>query len=259
MIRLHVLLFTVVVVLFVGCSSSDNLKNMSAQERFDHGKKLFDDGEFTDAKKDFEQVKLQFPGSSVADDAMYYLAECFYNREEFLLASEEYKSIKRNLQGSPFLPLAQYKIAMCFYNLAPQSHLDQEYSVRAIDAFQTFIEYYPTHELVADATQKIRELNGRLAEKDYNAADLYMKLGYYKSAVYYYNSVVDKFHDTKFAEPAHFKLAKALFSRKLYKDAKKEIDKFLLKYPKSEDKEDAESLKKDIEAKLQEQSSPANK
>ncbi len=266
MIRLYVVLITVVLVFGIGCSSSDDLKNMNAQERFDHGKALFDEGEYTDAKKDFEQIKLQFPGNSVADDAMYYLAECYYHREEFLLASEEYKSIKRNLQGSPFLPLAQFKIAMCFYNLAPQSHLDQEYSVRAIDAFQTFIEYYPTHELVADATQKIRELNGRLAEKDYNTGELYMRLSYYKSAIYYFTSVVEKFHDTKFAEPAHLKLARALYQRKLYKEANKEIESFLQKYPKSEEKDEALSLKNDIQEKLQMQpvkeikpkSSPSN-
>ncbi|MBI3189319.1 MAG: outer membrane protein assembly factor BamD [Ignavibacteriales bacterium] len=241
-------------VIIIGCSSSDLTKNMSAEERFAIGKQMFEEEDYLEAKKEFEMIKLQFPGSSVADDAQYYLAECYFMREEYLLASEEYKSIKRSLQGSPYLPLAQFKIAMSFYNLAPISYLDQEYTLKAIDAFQTFIEYYPTNDSVSVASAKIKELNTRLAQKDFDSAEMYMQLGYYKAAAYYYNNVAEKFHDTPAAEPSHFGLVKALIARKKYDDAKKEVEKFLEKYPRSQFKSDAESLKKDIDEKIKSQS-----
>ncbi|MBI5214250.1 MAG: outer membrane protein assembly factor BamD [Ignavibacteriae bacterium] len=242
-------------IFFLGCSSSDLTKNMTAEERFEIGKQLFDEEDYFEAKKEFELIKLQFPGSSVTDDAQYYLAECFFMREEYLLAAEEYKSIKRTLQGSPYLPLAQYKIAMSYYNLAPVSYLDQEYTLKAIDAFQTFIEYYPSNELVAEASGKIKELNIRLAQKDFDSAEMYMQLGYYRAAAYYFNSVVEKFHDTPVAEPGHLGLVKALVGRKKFDEAKKEVGKFLEKYPHSKFKSDAESLQKEIEDKLKSQSS----
>ncbi|TAK62759.1 MAG: outer membrane protein assembly factor BamD [Bacteroidetes bacterium] len=253
MIRSYIIFLVFVSILF-GCSSSDVTQNMPAEERFAIGKKLFEEEEYLDAKKEFEIVKLQYPGSSVADDAQYYLAECYYMREEYLLASEEYKSLRRNLPGSTYLSLAQYKIAMCYYNLSPESHLDQQYTLKAIDMFQSFIEYYPTDDLVADASSKIKELNGRLAQKDFDSAELYMKLGYYRSAAYYYNGIVEKFHDTPFAEPAHVGLAKAQTARKKYEEAKAAIEKFLQKYPHSKQLPEIESLKKEIEEKLQSRS-----
>ncbi len=253
--RIYLLITILVSVFIIGCSSSDLTKNMSAEERFEIGKKLFDEEEYSEAKKEFELIKLQFPGSSVTDDAQYYLAECYFMREEYLLATEEYKSIKRSLQGSPYLPLAQYKIGLSYYQLSPVSYLDQEFTLKAIDAFQTFIEYYPSNELVADASGKIRELNTRLAQKDFDSAEMYMQLGYYRAAAYYYNSVVEKFHDTPVAEPGHLGLVRALIARKKFDEAKKEVEKFLEKYPHTKYKSDAESLKKEILDKLDSQSS----
>ena len=69
------------------------------------------------------------------------------------------------MPASPLVPLAQYKIGLCYYRLSPQSSLDQVYTSRAIEEFQTFIEYYPKDEHVADAEAKIK---------------LYTKLGYDK-------------------------------------------------------------------------------
>src|SRR5207249_2589596 len=128
---------------------------------------------------------LQYPGSGVADDAQYYLAESHFKREEYLLAAEEYQALNRNMPSSPFVPLAQYKTALCYYYLAPKSSLDQKYTAKAIDEFQSFIEYYPTHEMVPDAESKINELNTRLAKRLYDTAMLYMTMEYYKSATIY--------------------------------------------------------------------------
>ena len=237
------------------CGSSDVQQNLSAEERFEHGKKKFLSEDYLEAISEFEIVKLQFPGSSVADDAQYYLGECHYQQEEYLIAAEEYLALKRNMQASELVPVAQYKIAMCYYNLSPESRLDQAYAKRAIDEFQSFIEYYPTHEFVHDAEENIQELNNRLAKKLYDTAELYLKMEYYKSATIYFNAVIEKYHDTPFAEPALFGKVKSLIPRKKYDEAKQEIDKFLLKYPDSSLKNDAQSLSRDIEEYLKSKSS----
>src|SRR5205823_10031396 len=102
------------------------------------------------------------------------------------------------------------KIAMCYYRLSPNSWLDQTYTTKAIDAFQNFIDYNPTHQLVHDAEEKIKELNSRLAKKLYEGGLLYMKLEYYASAMKYFDAVIEKYHDTPYAEPAHLGKVRAL-------------------------------------------------
>ena len=225
-------------------------QNLSAEERFEAGKKKFDSGDYLEAITEFETIKLQFPGSAVADDAAYLDAECRFRRGEYLLAAEEYQALRRNMPSSPFVPLAQYKTALCYYELAPKTALDQKYTERAIDEFQSFIDYYPKDTNVAAAETRITELNGRLAERLYKTAQLYMNMEYYKSATIYFNSVIEKYHDTPFAEPALLGKVRSLVLRKRYDEAREEIGKFLTKYPQSPLRKDAESLRNEIDEHL---------
>ena len=241
--------------IFFSCGSSNVTLNLSAEERFQQGKKKFDDGDYLEAINEFDIVKLQFPGSSVADDAQFYLGECRYKRDEFLLAAEEYQALKRNMPASSFVPQAQFKTAMCFYSLTPKSSLDQKYASRAIDEFQSFIEYNPTNELVPEAEAKIKEMNIRLAKKIFDTAQLYMTMEYYKAATIYYNTVIEKYHDSPYAEPALLGKARSLLVRKKYEEAKLEIEKFKEKYPQSKLTKDAESLLNEIDDHLKNKSS----
>ena len=256
----RLILFIISIVSIAGmafltsCGGSDTVQNLSAMERFQLGEKKYNEGNYLDAVSDFNIVKLQFSGSNVADSAQYYLAECHYKREEYILAGEEYQALKRAYPSSPLVAISQYKTGLCYYMLSPKPLLDQKYTVRAIDEFQTFLEYYPTNELVKDAADKIQELNNRLAQKDFETAQLYMKLEYYKSAVYYFNSVFEKYHDTQYGEPALLGKIRALIARKHYQEAKPDVEKFLDRYPNSQYKGDAESMRKDIEDHLKSKS-----
>lgn len=251
---LHYLSIFLIISVLSSCGGSDVTYNLTPEEYFERGKAKFDEGSYLEAINDFEVVKIQFMGSGVADDAQYYLAECHFQRGEYLLAAEEYKALKRNMSVSSFIPIAQYKIGLSYYQLSPKSSLDQRFTLQAINEFQAFIEYNPNHELVPDAEAKIKELNSRLAQKLYDTAILYMKMEYYKAAIFYFSAVIEKYHDTPFAEPALLKKVQALVARKKFDDAKPEIIRFLEKYPNSQFKNEAESLREEIEKNLQKNS-----
>jgi outer membrane protein assembly factor BamD len=260
--RYNFIIPSIIIMMFVtlltGCHSSDLTKNLTAEERFEIGKNKFIDENYLEAISEFEIVKLQFPASAVADDAQYYLAECRFKLEEFLLAAVDYQELKNNMPASPLVPVAQYKIGLSYYKLAPKSSLDQQYTRRAIDEFQAFIEYYPKDEMVADATSKINELNDRLAKKIFDSAELYMKMEYFKSATIYYTSVIERYHDTKFAEPSLLGRVKSLIARMKYSEARQDIERFFEKYPNSELKNEAESLQREINDNNKETSSTLN-
>ena len=197
-------------------------------------------------------MKVQFPGSSVADSSQFLLAECRFQREEYLLAAEEFLSLKRNMSTSNLISKAQFSIALCYYNLSPRSSLDQRYTTRAIDEFQAFVEYYPTDELVQQANAKIQELNERLAKKDYDTAELYMTMGRYRAAAVYFESVAEKYHDTPYAERSLVGTIRSLVARKKYADAKEDVKKFNEKYPSSSLRDDVASLGRTIDEHLRE-------
>lgn len=235
---------------FVGCGSSEVATGLSAEERFQRAKALFDEGEYLEAIQEFNVITLQHPGSAVAAEAQYYLAESRFRRKEYLLAAYEFQTLRRNMPASPRAMEAMYKIGLCYYNLAPKSRLDQQYTKRAIDELQAFVEYYPNSEYVSDATEKIRELTSRLARKDFDTAELYAKMDYTKSAIYYYDIVIEKYHDTEYAPLAYLAKTELLVGKGKYREAKGEVTKFLEKYPNSILRPRAERLNAQIDEAL---------
>lgn len=234
-----------------GCSSKEVAVGLPPEERFERAKTLFEKGDYLDAINEFTVITLQYPGSTVAGEAQFLLAESRYRRGEFLLAAYEFQTLIRNMPASPRVPEAQYRVGLSYYQLAPKSRLDQQYTRRAIDALQAFVEYYPQSEYVPDATAKIAELNARLAKKEYDAARLYATMEYYKAALQYYDLVIERYHDTEYAPLAYLEKTELLMSRKRFEDARTEINRFLTKYPNSVLRARADKLKQQIESALQ--------
>jgi outer membrane protein assembly factor BamD len=247
-----------IIILFVSlffssCGSDDATKQLSAEERYELGMKAFSEEDYLAAIEEFKVVSLQYQGSKVADSAQFYMAECRYVREEYILAAFEYEILLRTMPSSIFVSRSRFKRATCFYELSPQSHLDQNYSRKAIDEYQAFLEYHPGDTLAHLAEERIIELNTKLAKKDYESGLTYMHMEYYKAATYYFDLVLEKYHDTEYAEPALLKKAEALMNRKKFTDAKEAIDKFCAKYTSSTMKSDAEQLRSEIQTKMSEE------
>lgn len=233
-----------------GCGSADVTTVMTVEDRFAHAKQLFDDRDYLEAANEFTVITLQYQGSAVAPDAQFFLGECRYVRGEYLLAAFEYSVVKRNYPASPRVADASYKTAMCYYNLSPKSSLDQQFTKKAIDEFQSFVEYYPANPNAPDAEAKIRELTDRLARKQYDTAVLYTKMEYYRSAMVYFDDVIEKYHDTEYAPLAFIGKVELMMSRNKYREASAEAAKFLDKYPNSVLKRRMESLKADCDREL---------
>jgi outer membrane protein assembly factor BamD len=233
-----------------GCGSSEVTTVMSVEDRFSRAKELFDNGDHLAAINEFTVITLQFQGSSLAPDAQYYLGECRFERGEYLLAAFEYSIVKRNYPASTRVADATYKSALCYYHLSPKASLDQKYTRTAIDEFQSFVEYYPANPNAADADAKIHELTDRLAKKQFDTARLYRTMEYYRSAMFYYDDVIEKYHDTEYAPLAYIGKVELLMSRNRYSDAAVEVAKFIDKYPNSVLRGRIEELKAEIDRNL---------
>jgi outer membrane protein assembly factor BamD len=257
---------TLLVLLAAGCSSSQETASMSVEKRFELGMKKFNDGDYAEAYDDFRVVTLQYQGSAFADEAQYQMGECRYKQGQYILAAYEYDVLIRTMPTSKFASKARYQRAMCYYQLSPPSHLDQQYTKQAIDEFQSFIEYNPTDTLVSGAEAKIAEMNNKLAKKEFESGMIYMRMEYYRAAAVYFETVLEKYYDTPYAEQAQLKKAEALFLRNRFREAQVEIEKFFSKYPKSSYEKEAEDLRSQIQSKLsqstenvqKEETEPAN-
>ena len=237
-------------IVFAGCSSSIDTTNMSAQDRLAYAIKLYNDEDYLEAVNELQAILLQYPGSTISDDAQYYLAKTRFAREEYIMAAFEFSKLIKNMPASPFVPESQFMLAECYFQLSPNFNLDQKYTTKAISEFQAFIDFFPTNEKVPEAEKKINELNEKLAKKTYTIAQIYEKLDYYKAAIIYFDDVIDTYHDTPYAKMALYDKIKALVDRDENNQAVAEIDKYIEKYPDDQNVNELKNLKTKLENQL---------
>ena len=171
-------------------------------------------------------------------------------REEYILAAYQFSKLIKSMPSSEFLPDAQFMLSDCYYELSPDYTLDQQYTKKAIEEFQVFIDFYPLNARAADAESKIKELNDKLARKEYEDARLYDKMDYYLAAFKYYDSVMEVYHDTQYAPLALYNKINLLVDRKKNSEALAESQKFLQKYPNDKNFNDVQKIEKSLESKL---------
>jgi outer membrane protein assembly factor BamD len=237
-------------LLFWGCSSTKDVAEMNSDERLQYAINLYNDEDYQEAATEFEALLLQYPGSSIVDDAQYYLGMCKYNYDEFILAAYEFSKLIKSMPASDFVANAQYMLAESYYQLSPNYTLDQKYTVKAIEEYQAFIDFFPLNEKVAEAEQKITELNDKLAQKEYSIAYIYERMDYYTASLKYYESVVEIFHDTKYAPMALYSKILLLMEREREDEALTEMRRFVRLYPDDQNFQEVNDMKNSLEAKL---------
>jgi len=241
-----ILLFFISIAIW-NCSGSIDTTTLSAEEHLEYAKKIMTDEDYEEAVMEFQSILLQYAGSSVNDDAQYFLAFTYYKREQYLLSAYEFSKLIRDIPTSEFIQDSQFMLAESYYQLSPNYQLEQSYTRKAIEEFQAFIEFFPLHPKVEDAEKKINELYGKFAEKEYNSARIYEKLEYFNAAINYYTVVKDTYHDSKFAPLAHYKMIQLLVQKNRNDEALRSIAEFIRKYPDDDNIEELEELQTELE------------
>jgi outer membrane protein assembly factor BamD len=251
-------IFSLILLVMTGCGRREVTLDLTAEERFQRGMRLYDEGNYVRAIDELRIITRQFSGSDFADDAQFYMGMSYFNRGEYILATNEFEILINTMSASPLVPEAQYKLALSYYNLSPRYDLDQEFTHKAIDELQAFVDFFPIHERVTEAEEKIRELNEKLARKEYENARLYMRMRYYRAATRIFQTVIDRYHDTPYAELAHIGKAEALIERNLFDEANETIQRFLHQFPNSNQRSRARTLERRIASELGDDNGPAD-
>lgn len=194
-------------LLWLGCAGKKPKAGLDPYLYYQRGEAAFQKKKWEVALDNFNLMILNSPGGDLADDAQYYIAECYFNRKEYLLAVAEYQQLTERYSYSPLTEEAYFKIALSYFKQSPKYPLDQESSLKALQSFQEFIESYPNSKWYPEAENKITEIRNKLARKAYESGRLYRKMEEWKPAILYLDKMLDEFYDTEWVMPA--KLEKA--------------------------------------------------
>ncbi|HYF02659.1 MAG TPA: outer membrane protein assembly factor BamD [Patescibacteria group bacterium] len=217
--------------LLAGCASTSTPETGGPENIFNLAKSAYADEDYLEAQRLFDVVKLQYPASQFADDAQYYLAEINFKREEYVLAAFAYTQLRRSYPNSEYYREALFKTALSYYQLSPTYDRDQEYTRRAIQSFADYQMLYAGDSLANESTAKIRELRNKLAQREFSTAELYLKLESPKSAVIYFDAVINDYSDTDFYEQAIAGKAEALSQLRNTEEARRTVDLYVKNFP----------------------------
>lgn len=241
---LKIIFIFIIGLILSGCTGSKDLSSLTPEERFALAKEKFDKKDYLEAINDFESIMIQFSGTGIVDDAQYYLAYSYFRRDEFIKAAYEFSKLIRDFPTSEYVKDAQFMLAESYYKLSPHFSLDQRFTEKAIEEYQAFIDFFPQDPRVKDAEAKIKELNDKLAKKIFETAEQYRKMNYTKSAMIYYDLLLEKYFDSRYSSQALYTKIKLLLEKSRNSEALQEAKRYLQRFPNGEY---AKEVKKIIE------------
>ena len=122
--------------------------------------------------------------------------------------------------------------AVAFFEATPENPgLDQTDLQKAIDLLQDFLMDFPESELVPDAKTYLSLARTRMAQKFFNAAMVYERIGAWEAAKIYYQKVVDEYSDTKQASQAAYHRALMEMKQRNYSTAREQFEAFVATFP----------------------------
>ena len=169
-----------------------------------------DKEKYLQAQLDFKHIVIRGTGSDLGDDAQYYLGEAYFRNEEYLEAIAEYEKLTRRMGFSPFVEDARFKICEAYRIESPKYFHDQEYTEKALERYQEFLDDYHNSKYVNDVLASIEILREKMGLKLYETGILYMKMEEYESAKMTFERVVDHYYDTAVVHQARQGMVKAL-------------------------------------------------
>ena len=218
------------VTFLVSCAGTKNNEEISLRDKFDKAMNNLKSKKYLQAQSDFKNVLIRGTGTDLGDDAQYYLGESYYRNKEYLLAIAEYEKLTRKMGYSPFVEDARFKICEAYRIESPKYYHDQEYTLKALERYQEFLDDYPNSSLLDDVLSSINILRDKLAKKAFETGILYMKMDEYQSAKLSFQIVIDKFYDTSFLAISKKEMVLALAKNREIEDASTflELNKTLL-------------------------------
>jgi outer membrane protein assembly factor BamD len=213
-------------LILTGCAGSKTLQESSIQEIFKNGLDNLEEEKYLQAQSDFTQVLIRGSGSDLGDDAQYYIGEAYYRNEEYMSAIVEYEKLTRRMGFSPYVEDARFKICESYKIESPKYFHDQEYTEKALERYQEFLDDYPDSEYFDEVLFSIESLRDKMGLKLYETGILYMKMEEYYSARMTFNKVIDLYYDTLIVYEAKAGVVEAFAYNKEIDEAYKSINSF---------------------------------
>tara|TARA_Y100001970_G_scaffold124989_1_gene154778 strand:- start:5805 stop:6578 length:774 start_codon:yes stop_codon:yes gene_type:complete len=240
----------VITLFFAQSCSLFKKDDLSSADKFDLGVEYFSKKKFQKAKDKFEFLVQNEQGTNIGLESTLYLAKSLFELEEYDEASYNfnyYSMFSKNIKNVEY---SQFMKCRCAFELTLPYSKDQSNSFFAISVIQEFLDNFPSTIYKEDAYDMLSKLRNRLSKKYYESARLYLKMGEFESAFYYFDIIILEYYDTYHFDQA---LISYIFTYIVMGDYDKALDYFELnnkKFIDIKNRDEAEQILIDYKNRL---------
>lgn len=219
--------------------------------------KYYDKGDYFRAQTLMEIVLNQYRGTRQGEELFFKYAYTHYHLGSYELAATYFTNFASTFAYSAFTEEADFMTAYSYYKQSPSYRLDQEPSVKAINAFQDFVNKYPESDRVSECNKLIDELRVKLEEKAFAQGTLYYNLDQYQAAITSFENMLVEFPESSRAEEVRFLILKSSYEYAVrsvydkraerYEEAAERYKEYIHRYPKGANINEAREINKKIE------------
>lgn len=249
--------------LLSSCANEFNrvFKTTDVDYKYEYAKECFARGKYSQASTLLQDVVVSMKGTDNAQESLFMLGMAEYCNKDFSIASETFKKYHATYPKGIYAEQALFYVGQSLYESTPEPRLDQAPTISAINAYQTFLDYFPDSKMRQPAQKRMFELQDKLVMKEYLSAKLYYNLGgyfvncafggnNYEACILTSENAIKAFPYSSMREDfavlimkSKYELARQSVEEKKvdrYRDAEDECYGFLNEYPESKEKATAE-------------------
>jgi outer membrane protein assembly factor BamD len=193
-----------------------NLKTITGplpDKNFEQAMSLFNKGKYNQAIKLFQEIIFNYPTTTYAIDAQYYLGEAYFRKKDYRAAIQEYEFFLSNYPNNPYLEDVYYKLALAYFKYVPAIDRNDSLVQRSWELLEFLEENFCNNVYSAKIKDIKKEIQNRWAQKYYNIGYLYYRGGELDAAKIYFNFVLNEYPDTQWALQSNYMLARIYEAR----------------------------------------------
>ena len=263
MLKIEKILFLFfVIVTFASCSEYQKVLNKGkVEDKYKMATELYEEGKYKKAIILFEKIIPTYERKPQMQRVMYMVADSYYNSKDYELSAYYFNRFIANYPTSSRIEEAAYLVAHSHYLSSPKYSRDQKDTLKALDAFQNYIDKYPSSERLTDANKYYNELTFRLEKKSFEIAKQYYHVEDYTAAIAGFENFLQEHIGSKLKEDAlyyKFRASSDLAFKSVIQKKEKRIkdafavhDKFMKNYPESERVEELATLHENLNKELE--------
>lgn len=193
-----------------------------------------EEGEYSTAAKQFDEVERQHPYSKWAIKAKLMSAYAYYQGNRY---DDAVIALDRFIQLHPSnkdVPYAYYLKALCYYEQISTPDRDQRMTEDALRTLNELSTRFPDSKYARDARVKMDLTFDSLAGKEMNIGRYYERQGHYLAGINRFKVVIDQYQTTTHVPEALLRLTESYLAIGLTDEARKSAAVLGHNFPGSE-------------------------